>query len=199
MRYNIIFATHNEGKVKEVKMILNDKKFAVKSLKEANINQEVVEDGKTFEENAIKKAKEFMETTGTIVMADDSGLEIDYLNKKPGVYSARYGGEDTPYHIKNQMILEELKGIPEDKRTARFVSVIATAFPNGDILTTRGTIEGIIGFEAKGNGGFGYDPIFYVPELERTTAEMTLEQKNAISHRGKALEKMKEKLFDYLK
>ncbi|TCT12152.1 XTP/dITP diphosphohydrolase [Natranaerovirga pectinivora] len=198
MKYKIIFATKNEGKMKEIRMILEDSNIEIVSLKEAGIDLDVEEDGLTFEENAIKKAKEIMEHTGSIVMADDSGLEVDYMDKKPGVYSARYGGEDTPYNIKNQMILDILKDVPEEKRTARFVSVIATVFPDGKTFTTRGVIEGIIDYDIKGDQGFGYDPIFYVPEYNCTTAEMSPALKNKISHRGKALELMKKELNKYL-
>lgn len=188
----IIFATKNAGKVKEVKLILKELDAEVVTMTEAGINIDVVEDGETFEDNAIKKAKEIMQASGCLVLSDDSGLEVDYLNKRPGVYSARFMGEDTPYDIKNQKILEMLNGVPDEKRTARFVSVIAAAFPDGRIVTTRGTIEGIIAHEAKGENGFGYDPIFYVPELGMHTAEMDIKQKNRISHRGKALMEMKE-------
>lgn len=186
----IIFATKNKGKIKEIQSILGND-YIVKSMEEIGIDIDVVEDGKTFEENAIKKAVEIKNVTNKIVLADDSGLEIDYLNCEPGVYSARYMGEDTPYDIKNAKILELLKDVEEDKRGARFVSVIALAMPGKDPITTKGTIEGIIGYEIKGENGFGYDPIFYIPSLEKTSAELSLEEKNKISHRGKALEEMK--------
>jgi len=190
----IIFATGNQGKMKEIKMILADLDVEVLSLKEAGIEADIVEDGKTFEENAVIKAKTIMEMTGDIVLADDSGLEIDYLNKEPGIYSARYMGEDTSYDIKNNNLIGRLNGVPDEERTARFVCVIAAAFPNGDILTTAGTIEGIIGYEIKGSNGFGYDPIFYLPQYQCTTAELDMELKNELSHRGKALRAMKEQL-----
>ena len=190
----IIFATKNKGKIKEINAIMSDMNVEVISMEEAGINVDVVEDGTTFQKNAIKKACEIMEISGFITMADDSGLEIDYLDKAPGVYSARYMGEDTPYDIKNSKILDIMKDVPEEKRTARFVSVIATAIPGGKIVTTKGTIEGIIGYEIKGENGFGYDPIFFVPEYGMTTAEMAPEQKNSISHRGKALRLMKDEL-----
>lgn len=188
----IIFATKNAGKVKEVKLMLEEIDAQVLTMTESGIDIDVVEDGETFEDNAIKKAKEIMKVSGCLVLSDDSGLEVDYLNKKPGVYSARFMGEDTSYEVKNKKILEMLNGVPDEKRTARFVSVIAAAFPDGKIVTARGTIEGIIAHEAKGENGFGYDPIFYVPEFGMHTAEMDIEQKNKISHRGKALRKMKE-------
>ena len=164
----------------------------VAAMKEAGIEADIVEDGKTFEENAIIKAKTIMELTGELVLADDSGLEIDYLNKEPGIYSARYMGEDTSYRVKNTNLIERLTGVPDEKRTARFVCAIAAAFPDGTIKTTEGVIEGRIGYEERGENGFGYDPIFYVPEFGCTTAELSEEQKNAVSHRGKALEKMRE-------
>ena len=195
----IIFATKNQGKVREIKQILADMPFEVVSLKDEGIDIDVIEDGTTFEENAVKKAVEIMKLTGEICMSDDSGLEIDYLDKAPGVYSARFLGEDTPYEIKNKKVLEMLSGVPEDKRTARYISVIATAFPDGRVITTMGTLEGIIGYKAKGENGFGYDPIFFLPEYGKTTAELAPEFKNEISHRGKALEAMKERLKDIIK
>lgn len=194
MSKRIIFATGNQGKMKEIKMILADVDVEVLSLKEAGIEADIVEDGATFEENAVIKAKTIMEMTGDIVLADDSGLEIDYLNKEPGIYSARYMGEDTSYDIKNNNLIGRLNGVPDEERTARFVCVIAAAFPNGDILTTEGTIEGMIGYEIKGSNGFGYDPIFYLPQYQCTTAELDMELKNELSHRGKALRAMKEQL-----
>lgn len=185
----IIFATGNEGKMREIRKILSGADARIQSMKEAGIHADVVEDGRTFEENAVIKATEIKKLceNDVIVLADDSGLEVDYLNKEPGIYSARYAGEDTPYSVKNQMILDRLEGVPKEKRTARFVCVVAAAFPNGTVKTARGTMEGYIGYEARGNGGFGYDPIFYVSEYECTTAELSMEQKNALSHRGKAL------------
>lgn len=186
----IIFATKNKGKIKEIQAILGDD-FIVKTMEEAGINIDVVEDGTTFEQNAIKKAVEIMEISQKIVLADDSGLEIDYLNKEPGVYSARYLGEDTPYDIKNQKIIERLKDAKDEQRTARFVSVVALAMPGKEPITTKGTIEGVIAYEPKGQNGFGYDPIFYIPHLKCTSAELSLEEKNKISHRGKALKEMK--------
>lgn len=192
MKRKVIFATSNEGKMKEVRSILEDLGMEVLSMKEAGIQVDVVEDGTTFEENAMIKATEIAKESGEIVLADDSGLEVDYLNKEPGIYSARYMGEDTSYKIKNQSLIDRLEGVEDEKRTARFVCAIAAAFPDGTVEVTRGTIEGRIGYEEKGTNGFGYDPIFYVPEYGCTTAELTLEQKNEASHRGKALRKMKE-------
>ncbi len=188
----IIFATSNEGKMREVRSILEDLGMEVLSMKEAGIQVDVVEDGATFEENAVIKATEIAKACGEIVLADDSGLEIDYLNKEPGIYSARYMGEDTSYAVKNRNLIDRLDGVEDEKRTARFVCAIAAAFPDGTVEVTRGTIEGRIGYEEKGTNGFGYDPIFYVPEYGCTTAELSLEQKNEASHRGKALRLMKE-------
>ena len=190
----IIFATSNEGKMREVRAILEDTGMEILSMKEAGISVNIVEDGKTFEENAIIKAKSISRETDAIVLADDSGLEIDYLNKEPGIYSARYMGEDTSYDVKNRNLIERLNGVPDEERTARFVCAIAAALPDGRVLTTQGTIEGRIGYEIQGENGFGYDPIFYVPEYGCTTAQLSNEQKNAISHRGKALRAMKAEL-----
>ncbi|MBR9937892.1 XTP/dITP diphosphatase [Oscillospiraceae bacterium Marseille-Q3528] len=190
----IIFATGNEGKMKEVRMILKDLGLPVLSMKEAGVQADIVEDGTTFEENAKIKAVAVQKLTGALVLADDSGLEIDYLNKEPGIYSARYMGEDTPYSVKNANLISRLAGVPDEQRTARFVCAIAAAFPDGEVLTTRGTIEGIIGYEERGENGFGYDPIFYLPEYKKSTAELSPEEKNALSHRGRALRQMEEEL-----
>lgn len=191
----IIFATGNENKMKEIRQIMGDMPVEILSMKQAGIKADIVEDGTTFEENALIKAKAIAEITKEIVLADDSGLEIDALNKEPGIYSARYMGEDTSYHIKNRNLIERLEGVEEEKRTARFVCAIAAAFPGGEVITTIGTVEGRIAHEEKGENGFGYDPIFYVPEFDCTTAELSDEEKNKISHRGNALRAMKEKLL----
>ena len=191
----IIVATGNEGKMAEIRQILGSENIIFSSLKdEGLLDIEIIEDGKTFEENAIIKARKICDITGKMVLADDSGLEVDYLDKAPGIYSARYMGEDTPYSVKNQHIIEQLEGVEEEKRSARFVCVIACAFPDGRNITTRGVIEGRIGHEEKGTNGFGYDPIFYVPELGCTTSELSPEAKNKISHRGRALTAMYEEL-----
>ena len=158
----IIFATGNKDKMKEIRMILSDLDVEILSMKEAGISVDIEENGTTFEENALIKARAICKLAGEMVLADDSGLEVDYLNKEPGVYSARYMGEDTSYTIKNQAILDRLKGVPKEKRTARFVCAIAAAMPNGDVLVTRETIEGYIGEKPAGRNGFGYDPIFYL-------------------------------------
>ena len=193
----IIFATGNAGKLREVKVILADLGMEVLSMKEAGVTAEAEENGTTFIENAIIKARDIAaRVPDAIVMSDDSGLVVDALNGEPGIYSARYLGEDTPYSIKNANIISRLEGIPTEERTARFVCAIAAVLPDGNMLTTQETIEGYIGYEERGNGGFGYDPIFMVPEYGCSTAELSAEAKNAISHRGKALKAMKMKLSE---
>lgn len=194
----IIFATGNENKMVEVCMILADCGYEIVSMKEAGIRPDIVEDGSTFEENAMIKAKAISQTKeaeGCIVLADDSGLEIDYLDGAPGIYSARWQGEDTPYSIKNQIILDKLADVPDAERTARFVCAIAMVLPCGAACTKRGVIEGRIAHEPAGENGFGYDPIFYLPWYKQTTAELAPEDKNKISHRGRALEKVREVLI----
>lgn len=199
----IIFATGNAGKMKEIRMILadlriNGEEAEILSMKEAGIDTEIIEDGRTFAENAIIKAKAVAACAeGAIVLADDSGLEIDYLNKEPGIYSARYLGEDTSYHEKNTNLIGRLTGVPDKDRTARFVCAIACVLPDGEVMTEEATIEGRIGYEEKGRNGFGYDPIFIVPEYDKSTAQLTEEEKNEISHRGKALRGMKRQLKAY--
>lgn len=194
MNKRIIFATGNAGKMKEIRAVFSDFEGEILSMKEAGIDCDIEENGTSFEENALIKAKAIWERTKSIVLADDSGLEVDYLNKEPGIYSARYLGEDTPYDKKNKVIMERLEGVEKEQRTARFVCAIAAVLPDGSEKTVRQTIEGYIGYEPKGENGFGYDPIFVVPEYGKTTAELTMEEKNAISHRGKALRAMKEEL-----
>ena len=190
----IIFATGNQNKMKEIREILADMDVEVVSMKEAGIHADIVEDGNSFEENAEIKAKTICEMTGEITLADDSGLEIDYLNKEPGIYSARYMGEDTSYRIKNGNLIQRLEGVPDEKRTARFVCAVAAAFPDGTVKSGRETMEGRIGYEEKGENGFGYDPIFYLPEYGCTSAELSMEEKNKISHRGKALRAIRDVL-----
>ena len=173
-------------------MILADLGLEILSMKEAGVFEEIEEDGMSFEENAEIKARAISRVmTNDIVLADDSGLEIDYLDKAPGIYSARFAGEDTSYDIKNRILLDRLEGVPDEERRARFVCAVAVVFPDGTVKVVRETIEGQIAHEIVGENGFGYDPIFYVPEYGCTTAEMTPELKNELSHRGKALRAMK--------
>lgn len=200
MEGRIVFATGNAGKMREIKEILGDLQLEVLSMRDAGINADIEENGSSYEENAMIKARAIAALAGEkdIVLSDDSGLEIDYLDGEPGIYSARYLGERTSYRMKNRNLMERLQGVPEEQRTARFVCAIAAVLPDGRELTTRGTIEGRIGYEEKGSGGFGYDPIFYVPEFGKSTAELSEEEKNAVSHRGRALRAMKEELKKYL-
>lgn len=191
----IIFATSNQGKVREIKAILADTNVEVLSLKDADIHADIDENGATFEENALIKARAIAALTGKLTLADDSGLEIDYLNKEPGIYSARYMGENTSYDIKNANLIGRLEGVPDEQRTARFVCAVAAALPDGTEHVVRATMEGRVAYEVAGNGGFGYDPLFYLPEWGCTSAELTAEQKNEISHRGKALREMRDLLL----
>lgn len=197
MQGRIVFATGNAGKIREIRKIMEDTGMEVVSMKDAGIRLDIEENGKSYEENALIKARAVAACTKDLVMADDSGLEIDYLDKEPGIYSARYLGEDTSYAVKNANLIARLDGVPREKRTARFVCAIAAVLPDGRELTTRAAIEGTIGYEEKGENGFGYDPIFYVPQFGKTTAELTEEEKNQVSHRGKALQLMKEELKKY--
>lgn len=190
----IVFATGNEGKMREIRLILGGLGLEIVSMKEAGANPEIVENGSTFAENAEIKAKAVWAETGGIVLADDSGLVVDYIGGEPGIYSARYLGEDTSYTIKNQNIIDRLAGAVGNERSARFVCNIAAVLPDGSVLHTEETMEGVIAEQPAGNGGFGYDPILYMPEFGVTSAELTIEQKNTVSHRGKALEAMKKKL-----
>ena len=192
MTGKIIFATGNNNKMREIREILDDLGMEILSMKEAGIETDIVEDGKTFEENALIKARAVAACTDAIVLADDSGLEIDYLNKEPGIYSARYLGEDTSYEIKTQALLDRLSGVEKELRTARFVCAIAAVLPDKREFVVRGTIEGYIGDKPAGTNGFGYDPIFYVEEYGCSTAELSEEKKNEVSHRGKALRAMRE-------
>ena len=201
----IIFATGNKNKMIEIRMILADLGCKILSQKEAGIQADVVEDGQTFEENALIKAttiadiaRKMPEYKNAVVLADDSGLEIDALNKEPGIYSARYMGEDTSYDIKNQALIDRLEGVPDEKRTARFVCAIAAALPDGSTEGVRGTMEGRIGYEITGENGFGYDPIFYLPQFGCSSAELEPEKKNELSHRGEGLRKMRKVLEEKL-
>ena len=201
----IIFATGNKNKMIEIRMILADLGCKILSQKEAGIQADVVEDGQTFEENALIKAttiadiaRKMPEYKNAVVLADDSGLEIDALNKEPGIYSARYMGEDTSYDIKTQALIDRLEGVPDEKRTARFVCAIAAALPDGSTEVVRGTMEGRIGYEITGENGFGYDPIFYLPQFGCSSAELEPEKKNELSHRGEGLRKMRKVLEEKL-
>ena len=190
----LIFATGNKDKLKEIRAIMEGLDYDILSMKEAGIDIEIEENGTTFQENALIKARAIHARCQELVLADDSGLEVDYMDKQPGVFSHRFGGEDTPYSVKNQMIIDRLEGVPDEKRTARFVCAIAAVFPDGTEVVREAAMEGIIGYQEAGTNGFGYDPIFYLPEYGCTSAELTPEQKNAISHRGKALRLMREVL-----
>ena len=191
----IVFATGNKDKMREIREIMADCEVEIFSMKEAGIDVDIVDNGTTFEENALIKAKAIAEHTDAIVLADDSGLEIDALNKEPGIYSARYMGEDTSYTVKNRNLIERLEGVPKEQRTARFVCAIAAVLPGGKELVTRQTMEGYIGYEPEGENGFGYDPIFFLEEYGCSSAALSREQKNAISHRGKALRAMRDMLL----
>ena len=196
MERRIVFATGNENKMAEIRMILSDLGMPVYSMKELGVEADIVEDGISFEENAEIKARAISRLLpDDIVLADDSGLEIDYLDGEPGVHSARYMGENTPYQEKNNQILKRLEGVPMEQRTARFVCVIAAVFPDGRCVTVRETMEGYIGWEARGEQGFGYDPIFYVEPAGLSNGELSMEEKNRLSHRGKALEAVKKELL----
>lgn len=192
----IIFATTNNEKLKEIHDIMSDIQANIISMRQAGIEININEDGKTFEENALIKAKAVWKRSGQLVLADDSGLEIDYLNKEPGIYSARYMGENTDYHIKNSNIIKRLEGVKKEERTARFVCAIAAVFPDGTFEVVRATMEGYIGYEESGVNGFGYDPIFILPKYNCSTAELTMVQKNVESHRGKALRLMKDEILN---
>lgn len=194
----IIFATGNENKMVEIRQILSDLGMEILSQEEAGIQADPEENGTTFEENALIKARAVRsiaagmeENKDAVILADDSGLEIDHLNKEPGIYSARYMGTDTSYDIKNNALLERLEGVPDEERTARFVCAIAAAFPDGTEEVVRGTMEGRIGHEIAGENGFGYDPIFFLPEYGCTSAQLSPEKKNSLSHRGEGLRKMR--------
>lgn len=189
-----VVATKNKGKLKEFQEILRGFPFEVVSMEQIGINDDIEENGQTFEENALIKARAVHKITGDMVMADDSGLEVDYLNGEPGIYSSRFAGEGASDQDRNQKLLSLLKNVPLEKRSARFVCVIAVVLSDNDYFTVKGTFEGFIGFEPKGQNGFGYDPLFYVPQFNMTSAQMEAHKKHEISHRGKALTKMVEEL-----
>lgn len=202
----IIFATGNQGKIKEIREIMQDFPGEIRTMREIGFDGDIDENGTTFEMNSEIKARAVLNFLNSevkkgslpekdyIIMADDSGLEIDYLDGAPGVYSSRFLGEDSSYEMKNKWILDQLAGVPEEQRGARFTAVITAILPDGRILKTRASMEGRIADEIKGNGGFGYDPVLFLPEYGCTSAELAAEEKNRISHRGKALQKMSEEL-----
>jgi XTP/dITP diphosphohydrolase len=190
MKY--IFATGNENKLREIRQITADMDIEIVSMKDAGCFEDVEETGTSFEENAFLKANAIAKKSGIPTLADDSGLEIDYLGKEPGIYSSRYMGEDTPYSVKNAELLRRMEGVPDEERTARFVCAICLVRPDGSTETVRETMEGRVAYEIAGENGFGYDPIFYLPEKGCTSAELPPEEKNRISHRGKALRKMRD-------
>lgn len=201
----IVFATGNKDKMREIHEIMDHLGMDIVSMREANVYEDIEENGSNFAQNAaikasaIAKALRMRNDMESIVLADDSGLEIDALGGEPGIYSARYLGKDTPYPEKNRKILDRLSGVPEEKRTARFVCAIAAVLPNGKILTTVQTMEGRIAHEISGENGFGYDPIFFLPQFDKTSAEISAEEKNSISHRGKALRGMEHMLAEELR
>jgi XTP/dITP diphosphohydrolase len=199
MRMKIVFATGNPAKLVEIREIVKDLGIEVVTMKEEGFTGEIDETGTTFMENALIKARTVAKALGEVTMSDDSGLVVDALGGEPGIYSSRWMGEDTSYHIKNKAIVDRLGDLPAEKRTARFVCAMACVFPDGRELTVEEAFEGIIGWEEKGPNGFGYDPIFYLPERGCTSAELSLEEKNAISHRGKALRAMRIKLEDEIR
>ena len=198
MKTKVIFATGNANKMREIREILGEEDFDIYSMKEAGIDIDIVEDGKTFEENSLIKSRAISQVAkDAIVLADDSGLEIDALNKEPGIYSARYMGEDTSYEVKNANLIERLDGVEKEDRSARFVCAVSAVFPDGAEAVVRGTIEGYIGWVPMGANGFGYDPIFYLWDKDVSTASLSPEDKNAISHRGKALRMIKEEIVKH--
>ncbi|MFZ3170592.1 MAG: XTP/dITP diphosphatase [Carboxydocellales bacterium] len=194
----IVLATQNQGKVKELKKLLEQTPVQLLSLTDFPHLPEVVEDGLTFRENAIKKAQQISQATGLIAIADDSGLEVDFLGGQPGVHSARYAGPQRSDADNNHKLLNQLANVPQHQRTARFCCVIAVADPGGVVETADGICSGIIAFAPQGTGGFGYDSLFYVPEYNCTFAELSLDIKNKISHRGKALAQAKQILKSML-
>ena len=198
MKTKVIFATGNANKMREIREILGEEDFEILSMKEAGIDIDIVEDGQSFEENSLIKSRAIAKLArDAIVLADDSGLEIDALGKEPGIYSARYLGEDTSYDIKNANLIERLEGVAKEDRSARFVCAVSAVFPDETESVVRGTIEGYIGWEPMGTNGFGYDPIFYLWDKDVSTASLSPDEKNAISHRGKALRMIKEEIIKH--
>jgi XTP/dITP diphosphohydrolase len=198
MKKKLILATRNKGKLKEIQVLLSDLDIDIISLGEAENAPHVVEDGKTFMENAFKKAKVIAEATGIMALADDSGLEVNALDGAPGVYSARYSGENASDASNNEKLLADLEGVSSGKRSAHFSCVIVVYHPSGRWISAESKCEGEITKKSIGDRGFGYDPVFYLPSLNRTMAQLSPEEKNSLSHRGKALAKLKAELPDFL-
>ena len=191
----VVLASNNQHRLVEMKQILDDFGYEIQTMSDAGlVDFEIVEDGKSFEENSMIKAKAVMDKLGMITIADDSGLMVDYLDGEPGIYSARYAGEDVSYEDNNKRLLSVLEGVPFLERTARFVSVITMLFPDGREIVVRGEVEGNIALQESGSHGFGYDPLFYLSDLKKTFAELDADEKNQISHRARALNKLKERL-----
>lgn len=190
----LVLATRNRNKVIELVALLGDLGITIRTLDEFPDAPDVVEDGDTCEANAVKKARAIAESTGLPVVADDTGLEVDALGGRPGVYAARYAGDDATYEDNCRKLLQELTGVPREQRTARFLTVAAIALPSDGIRVAQGTLEGVIAEEASGTLGFGYDPVFLIPELGKTLAQLPADQKNTISHRAKAFAKVREML-----
>lgn len=199
MMKTIVLATGNKDKAREIKAML-DHKFEVKSMKDMGIDIEIIEDGDTFEDNALIKVRAiqpFVKDSEMIIMGDDSGLSVDALDGAPGIYSARYAGEDVTYRDNNEKLLKAMRDVPEEKRGAEFVSAIAMILPDGQELTVRGTVRGRIAFDFMGEEGFGYDPLFIVEETGKSYAQMAPEEKNDISHRARAVARAKQILEKY--
>ena len=188
----LVLATHNRHKGEELVALLGDLGITIRTLDEFPNAPDVVEDGETCEANAIKKARAIAEFTGLPAVADDTGLEVDALGGRPGIYAARYAGEDATYEDNCRKLLRELAGVPRERRTARFLTVAAIALPSNGVRVAQGTLDGVIAEEASGTLGFGYDPVFLIPELGKTLAQLSADQKNTISHRAKAFFKMRE-------
>jgi len=185
----LLLATNNRGKLREYAPMLGGLPFELVTLAEAGITVDIEETGSSLEQNAIQKATEYAALSGLVTLADDSGLEVDALGGEPGPLSRRYAGENVSDSERNDYLLAKLEGVPWERRGARFRCVIAVAVPGGGVETCEGVCEGIIAFDTKGEGGFGYDPVFHLPELDKRMAELTLEEKNRISHRARAAQK----------
>ena len=190
----LVLATRNHNKVTELVALLDDQGITIHTLDEFPDAPDVIEDGDTCEANAVKKARIIAEFTGLPAVADDTGLEVEALGGRPGIYAARYAGEDATYEDNCRKLLRELKGVPREQRSARFLTVAAIALPADGVRVAQGTLDGVIVEEASGTLGFGYDPVFLIPALGKTLAQLSADQKNAISHRAKAFAKVREML-----